>query len=125
MSTDFESIKLQVSMNNTTTNTAVRKNFTIRIIEIPERGLVLEVPIRSCARGHNVIVQIETVKPDKVRGIFQATAKVEDLESASESVDKVTLSLVQFDEKQWKFLCDTFSRRQREIEDFFFAAKGS
>ena len=121
---DFVSMKLQFHLTNTTTQTTVKNNKAIRLIELQNRGLTLEVPSPSCHQGHNIILEITGFDEHKNEFKFSSTAKVEHLESVQDNMDRIDITLVQYDEKAWENFCHRFSHRQNEITDFFERAKG-
>jgi hypothetical protein len=97
----------------------------LELLEILDRGVVLALPMRSCAHGHNLMIRFHAVTPDKKNFDFLSTAKVEKIEPLNDSQqDRITLSFLQYDESGWEKFCDGFSNRQREIEEFLKAAKG-
>jgi hypothetical protein len=122
---DFESIDIEFEVVNTTTGTAFRKNVKIRLTQLTEKGMMLEVPRRACAQGHalSLKLNIRTVNPPESLA-FEATAKVDLVENFEKGGDSVTVTLLQYDEKQWAQLNGIFSSRQKEIADFFTAARG-
>ena len=112
---------------NSTTRTEVPKGSGVEIVEFLERGMVLQLPARSCARGHMLVVTVSLKDPKKKAEedwVFETTAKVEEHRSLEDAVDQVTLALVQYHEKEWFQLQELFSSRQNEIELFLHAARG-
>jgi hypothetical protein len=126
---DFRSLKLQISVVNTTTETRTSKNDkNIRLVEIQNRGMTLEIPTRKCNEGHNLIIEIVGTTPRKKEFKFSCTAKVEKLEPGNplqgEHVDRIDVIFMQYDEHAWEDFLYEFSQRQAEILDFFERAKG-
>lgn len=122
---DFESIKQEFKVQNTTTKTEVKEVGEIQLIEIVDHGVILQLPRRSCANGHNLMVEMITTVPRKPKHRFAFTAKVEELATIGDSPhDKVTLTFLQFEETEWAGLCRLFASRQDEIMAFLKAARG-
>lgn len=122
---DFESIQIEFDVTNTTTGTLFRKNVSIRVAQIGERGMHLEVPRRSCAMGHSLAIKLHIRNIPRADDLeFEATAKVETLETFEQGGDSIGLQILQCDERQWQRFLEIFSSRQKEIEEFFAAARG-
>jgi len=120
---DFESITMDITMKNITTNTEIKKNPPVRFIELLEKGLILEVPIRSCAEKHHVMFQIKAKAPNKNPVQFNTTAMVTEKEPLKDGYEKISISLVQYEDKAWRELNGLFSTRQDEIDKFFKMVK--
>lgn len=122
---DFSSAKIHITLQNTTTKTAARAEPPIMVAEFLERGLVLEVPSRSCSAGHAVLIVAEVTLPNGTHFVFEATAKVDKHEPIPNSdTDQISVIMLQFDEGDWEKLQNAFGARQNEIEDFFNSARG-
>ncbi len=123
--TVFDSAKLTIDIQNTTTNTEVKKGSQIELIELHERGAMLQIPSRSCSRGHNLMVRFRTETPKKEIFEFTTTAKVDSTTPQDGGeFDQVNLSFLQYDEESWELFQKYFTARQEEIIDFLRAAKG-
>ena len=121
----YKPTKITFNIKNTTTNTSVKDASLVEIIEIMDRGLTLQLPSRTCARGHNLMIEMTLEPPGKSPFIFRFTAKVDEVETlAFSGGEKGTLSLVQFDEVEWAKLCKSFDSKQTEIENYLKAARG-
>ena len=122
---DFQSIRLKFEITNTTTSQDFRKDQAeIKMVELGERGMTLEVPWKSCAQGHSLIIVMTTAGIKSGDFVFETTAKVSEYEQLEDGIDRVVVSFVQFDEKVWEKFLKSFSDRQREIEQFFAATRG-
>lgn len=133
---DFESIQLLFSFQNITTRTEVRDQPRIKLVELGDRTLTLELPAKSCNEKHNVLVTIFKVdqakKSDsterKIRRngqpLVSVTGKVLAAEDVGEEVLRVEIECVQYDERSWSELLSIYSRRQAEIDGFLAAARG-
>lgn len=133
---DFKSIEVQTVMINETSRTQVMKgsrkygdewiqqaSADVKFLEFLDKGMILEVPHPSCEQGHFLSLEI------KVSGIknslhFFVTAKVTDMEHLEENRDRIHVSLLSYDDSFWKAFISIFQKRQQELSDFFFAAKG-
>lgn len=115
---DFNTIRTKVTVNNTTTGTAL-KSHRNRIVEILEKGMSLELPSDSCAVGDYLVVKIEYENEKGEKGVFKSGAKVESIQDSS-----VVVSLIQFDQIEWEVFLTIFMERQNAILKFFAAAKG-
>jgi len=123
---DFQSIKLSVQFKNLMTGIDVKNSAEISLMEIGDKALVFEIPARSCNVKHNVMFHIgrSDTKSKKSEPMFSATGKVSDLENLDEGRDRVTVDLVQYEERELADLMALFSSRQEEIENFFAAVRG-
>jgi len=122
LTSNESSLQLQVMVQNTTTNAPIPEEPAPRVMEFLDRGLVLELPSRSCAKGHSLVVEIRCQSAGATVN-FNCTAKVESVERNA-VCDQVTAQLMQFVEKEWAELQRTFSERQEQILKFFQDAKG-
>lgn len=121
---DFTSTKIEAKLQNNTTGMPIRSEPPTRVLEIQDRGIVFEIPSKSCARGHSLTIEIKATTPDETQYRFTSTARVEELESLKDGTDRVNVVFLQFDEKIWDEFCKSFNSRQDEIERFFRAARG-
>lgn len=119
----FRSVELRFSIENTTTRTTVNLAEQIKLIQFLEKGMVLELPAKSCSNGHNLIIKIELSGTTLINE-FVTTAKVVEHDSISKEADTVVLNLTQYDGDAWTKLQSIYSNRQDEIEKFFKAARG-
>jgi hypothetical protein len=121
---DYQSIEFLIRIKNNTAGAVVPEEPPCRLVQFLEKGMVLEVPARSCSEGHNLSLEI------KVKGLadpnfkFSGTAKIDELQSYLGDAEQITLTLVQFNEKEWKTLTGSMGQRQDDIMNFFNAAKG-
>jgi hypothetical protein len=121
---DFKSLVIEISLTNTTTQTEFQGEAPTRLVELADQGAVLEVPSRCCAKGHYVIVDFRIVKANKSVFQFASTAKVDDHKALGDGVDRIAVTLSQFDIESWKQFRGTFSLRQEQINQFMKAARG-
>ncbi|MCM2278508.1 MAG: hypothetical protein NDJ89_10580 [Oligoflexia bacterium] len=121
---DFESMRISVGVQNTTTRTEVPADEKTELLEVRNRGVVLALPARSCSQGHNLMVRFSGTSSSKEKFEFVSTAKVEKAQALEDGQDRVTLVFLQYDEAGWQKFCARFSDRQNEIEAFLKAARG-
>ncbi len=133
---DFESIVIHLSFLNMTTKTEVAEGKRyigeqlqkdqggkIDLVEFREDGMVIEVPARSGAVGHQLNMKIWTEGPAPNLEIsFIVTVNA--VERMSPSRDQFEVTFNEYDSRAWKALQQIFENRQNEINDFLKAAKG-
>jgi hypothetical protein len=123
---DFRSMKFVVTFQNITTRTEILDSPTIGIIETADKSITLEMPKKTCNIKHSVMILIKKVdyEANKLAEVFGATGRVLGTENVSEEFDKVTIALIQFEEKSWNDFRGLMSSRQEEINRFFASVKG-
>src|ERR671930_421718 len=79
---DFVSNTVTISFINTTTRTASVQGMQILLVQLLDQGMALEVPDKTCAKGHSLLLNILVRGPalGKNGFKFSATGKVEELE---------------------------------------------
>lgn len=121
---DFDGITLSLDFSNATTGFKPTKGRNAELVQWLEKGFVLSLPQRSCAIGHQLLVEMSVQEPGKKNTlVFECTTKVEAIEKCDD-FDAVTCALVQYEEKVWDDLKRIYSERQRAILEFFKAARG-
>lgn len=118
---DFQSIEIHVEIDNPGTNTLRREG--IQILEFLDKAIALQVPEKTCSKGHSLMLKIQTENA-KEDVIFKATVKVQDMEKQADGTDKVTVRMVQYEEAIWEKFCAIFEERQKEIIKYIEAVKG-
>lgn len=121
----FQSFRLKISFKNLVSDTEIPSQ-SIQLAQLGDKSLTFEIPIKSCAQGHNVMVTIfETaLNPTPQQAIFTATGKIKSVESLDDGKSQsAALELVQYDEESWAKLEGLFSQRQKEILEFMEAAR--
>jgi hypothetical protein len=97
----------------------------MKLVEVYDRGMTLEIPEKSCAKNHNLMLDMKIILPKGKKEIhFPATVSVIDIESTGEGTDTVVVKLLQYEEKEWQEFLNGYSSRQDEINEFLKAAKG-
>jgi hypothetical protein len=137
---DFRSIRLTISMTNSTTRTQIRngqrffggenqtvdygsEDLTIRLVEFLEKGMVLEVPSKSCSQGHILVLEIQAEGPG-VSDEFKGPVKVHTLDDLPDGKLRVGVDLMKHDPAQWKRFMSIYDRRQEEVTELFEQLKG-
>lgn len=118
----FERIRTEIAIENTTAKTH-RAPEGIALLEIHDREIVLEVPLRTCSVGHNLLLHFNVNGGGLKNFNFDITAKVIELNTES-GVDRICVSFVQFNEVSWNEYQALFANRQEDILNFLKAAKG-
>jgi hypothetical protein len=135
---DFKSFEASVSLVNNSSDTKItEKGYfiefklvtpaselkSIQLLEIHEDHLVISSPVKICAEGHHLDVGIRVYDHDASEKITLKTTVIE-VEVTPEKELRVKLKVSNPDNPMWKRLSEKFSERQREIIEFFKAAKG-
>lgn len=136
---DFESIELDVTLTNQTTQTQIRngkkgfgKKFAkwetssenyVTISEFIPDGIVFDSPHRTCATGHFVQLDIKVLNTGDNFELSVA-GKVTDTQKVSDTRESISLTLQEFEKVEWDRFMDLFGERQTQILDFFQAVKG-
>ena len=136
----LEAIGLFVSLKNNTSRTelkasearkhrrSIKKNHKfehgrVDLIQFLNQGIVLEVPPRTCAHGHDLTVTIETRGTDSTT-YFEASAKVDQLTNLTDQRDLIMLSFIQFEGTQWQRLNEAYDQMQSQIDLLLERMKG-
>jgi hypothetical protein len=122
---DFQSAKIDVTFENTTSRSAPISG--VAVLEIDEKQLVLELPAKSCALNHNASIKLVRTDPNKPAEIltFKATAKVVETEKTDDpAVMRVRTQLMQYDDATWNQFLKAQGERQAAINKFIAGAQG-
>jgi hypothetical protein len=120
----FSVIEVTLDIKNSTTHMDFKSEPPSRLLEITEHGGVLEIPKKSCAVGHSLVIDARATPPHGETVRLTVTAKVDEIEPCEDGMDRITLSLVQVREEEWFEFRRVFSSRQDEITRFLSAARG-
>lgn len=101
----------------------VKNSALIQIIEFLGNGLVLEIPSRSCAVGHDLSVTIKTSGTAQDFE-FSSTGKVTECVSLSKDRMQVILDFLQLDQISWKRFKDTLDQTQKRMDDLLANMRG-
>jgi hypothetical protein len=118
------------SFENRTTRTGLK--LAARGADIPstqflcflEKGMILELPPRTCAKGHKIQLVLE-VKFGKKELHFEASAVVSEVISSPGERDSVTLGLVGYEVPDWNWIQGIYQTRQADITALFTKLKGN
>ena len=121
---DFDSVHLKVTMTNNTTRTQIKEGvlyfggtrstekhhqgLELKVLELEEAAMLLDIPSKLCAIGHNLTVQIETLN-HQPKIVLTTSTKVEKITpSEGKQTEQILVKLVQFDEQAWESLKELF-----------------
>lgn len=119
-------IKFQKGLNHTT-RTEVKSPHLIAMPEFDRHGFVVELPVNSCSVGHNLefVMSVEIPVEAQIQAEeISLTCQVTSKEPLDNKLEKIRVTLIQYDEGQWSLLFDAIEQRQAEILEFLKAAKG-
>jgi hypothetical protein len=120
----FHSIRVDISISNSTTRTEFKKEPAITIVEFNDDGLVIESPAKCCASNHSLVLKMRAAPPTGESIEVIATAKVNEIEQAQDGIERLTLNLVQVHEADWNRFKSLFAARQDEINNFLTSSRG-
>lgn len=91
----------------------------VEFSEILPKGLVIEAPKGCASVGHHINLEISVNEIST-----SLSAKVSEHEPASQNRVRLSLQLMQFDQKAWDSFCGMFAQRQTAVTDLFLKMKG-
>jgi hypothetical protein len=124
---NFNRFGHKVLIRNESSHTLSTKPELITIKELKITGLVLEVPINVCQKGHQLTVffmpldfKYFTKLPDFGRykeSLFEAVAKVDSIEKIPGMDASVIIDIhfTQYKNFEWKIILDEYASNQEEI----------
>jgi SepF-like predicted cell division protein (DUF552 family) len=125
----FSGLRFKVYLRNETSRTLFSKHELVHLVELKEDGLLLELPVNVCQRGHTLTLfflkeETELNGPIPNSGALkeaylQVMAKVENLERAITDTNLVVLDLhfTQYETESWKKILDIFSANQNNVNN--------
>ncbi|MBL7714833.1 MAG: hypothetical protein JNL01_05150 [Bdellovibrionales bacterium] len=120
----FESMKLVVtSVVHAHTKVAFKDPSQFNIIEFSENELLIELPSKSYATGHYLMINLEVKGSKTPFKTLEIEGKIESLENL-DGADQIRFSMSQFDHSEWDKIRAAFSSRQADIQNFFASVKG-
>lgn len=125
---DFEDLDHGVRVTNVTSNVMLEYPNKIRILELDKKVIVLRIPVRKCAEGHTLLIEIFPKK--LVSGIkhlpelVNTTGKVLTLQNTSATECEVRVELVQFAANEWEKLLKLYDQRQDQIDKILAGSRG-
>lgn len=120
--TDFESIRLEISLFNHTSRMEIGPSEDINLLEFDDQTFTLTVPPSSCAEGHQLSLKL-TARFLKMERRLSATVKAISVDR-SKLTDLVQLQSLQFDSTSFEEFFEIYDARQKEIMKFMSAARG-
>lgn len=119
----------KVLIRNETSHTQFTKSEVLLIKELKDNGIVLELPVNVCQRGHSLTLffidgqsELKHKLPSNgayKESLFEVVAKVEKLEDieAQEKTVAATLTFLQYDVREWKQIIEQYEAAQKEINN--------
>jgi hypothetical protein len=111
------------SFENRTTRTELKLANGATFLCFLEKGMILELPPRTCANGHKVQLVLN-VKHGKKELRFQATATVGDVVVSQGEKDSVSIELVGFEQSDWDWIQGIYQERQADLSALFAKLRG-
>ncbi len=123
---DFSSIEFKfIQLDNTSSGTKVESLDTVEFIEFEDNVIILDMPQKCGAKGHNFIFKAEIKVPSDPKKIkFEATFKLKDFENLDDARMKATCELIQYEEKDWMRVIELYAKRQEELTQFILNTRG-
>lgn len=113
---DFKSLRLDLIFTN---GSGVAFNQGVVFNEIGEKEIMLQVPGKSCAADQNVMLVVyKDQKERHSKPILSITGKISSWAMVEDGNIRITIQLVQYEEKEWDRFLALFSSRQNEINAF-------
>ena len=120
---DFESLEARVTFRNRTSKFDIGENEYRIAREFRDKGLVFDVPRKSCALGHSLDFELTiagTGKQDKMVG----AGKVVELDAIDSELQSVTIEFFQYSEEDWNALRTLYATKQEEMLELFRTIRG-
>lgn len=90
----------------------------VTLVALAKTGVTIEVPKRSCSRGHSLILQIEAnvlnEKGEPIRFETQVTGVIEEVEGDIQERFEVRLEFRQYSIEEWQKFLGHVENRQTE-----------
>ena len=118
------SIRWKIRMKNTTAGTSLADDQQVKVLEILEKGLVLDVPGKTCSAGHFLAFEISGEGFPDLDFPLRATGKVESVKKFPDHRDQIQVKFIQYPEDPWDMIHRFLAQRQEEISKFLLAAGG-
>lgn len=122
----------RMHIRNETSHTLFSKPDQILMKELKEKGMVIQLPVNICQKGHILTLffvdpklELKRRVPDSgplKEAIFTAMAKTEAIEQGAKDSGNVFVELqfTQFDAENWKKILEKFSERQESTTKKIF-----
>ncbi len=121
---DFVSLELDIYFKNLSSDTT--SNAGVLLVETGDKEIILQVPPKSCVTKQSVMIDIfkeKKTKQARIQPVLSFTGKITVSEKMEDDCLRVTVKMVQFEEKEWESFLGLFSKRQDEIDSFFESMK--
>ena len=116
-------VKPFISGKNLTAGTTLRRSPPIELHEIADDQIVLAIPEKACAVGHQLELKFLFDRED-AKFKFECTCRVTEMDPCSEGIDRVAVTLVQFDREGWDQLLKHMNGSQARIDTIFEIIQG-
>ncbi len=118
-------IQMEIVITNLTTKIKFKPTPEPTLCEFEEKKLVLEVASKNCAKNHQLLIEMKASIADtnKVRR-FSATVTVEELEAASAGKDKISVRMIQFEQKEYAKFQELIATSQDNIDAVMTSMRG-
>ena len=120
---DFESMEFDIRVTSSTSGVVFPESANVKLIQFLDDGLLIQMPTKSCAAGHRLLVDVQGKNSKGELIQLEGTAQVKAIQNLSENADQVTTKMIQFNEEKWKSLIEILSERQKEVTNFLSSAK--
>ena len=133
----FSTFGYKIVIRNETSQTQITKPELISIKELKDNGLVLEMPINACQKGHTLSLFFLTpqyvtakIKLPKTGSYLdaemEAITKVEQVEVNQEKINTVfvDMNFTQVDLFLWKTIIEQYAINQNKIDDMLMKQFG-
>lgn len=129
---DQDTFGFRIHIRNETSHTIFSRPELIFLKELKEKGMVIELPLNICQKGHILTlffvesgVELKRRVPDSgplKEAAFTVMAKTESLEVALKDSGNVyaELQFSQFDAEKWKKILEKFSEKQDALTKKIF-----
>lgn len=133
----FSRLSHKILLRNETSHTNFSKPELISIRELKDNGVVLEIPINICQKGHaltlfflhsNVIPKSKLADKGPYREAFmEAMAKVITIEINSNNKELVIVDLnfTQINSEQWEEILEQYAENQEKIDQMMLMRQPS
>ena len=97
----------------------------IEVVDLKKMGVDLEVPLRTCAIGHKLLVNFRIFGGSlRMESRFEAGARVEETENLGEGRERISLFFTQVDPTAWEKVLGQSLEQQQKAYDLFRKIKG-
>ena len=123
----LHSIVTTAEIKNLTSDLAFKKDLPIILCELDSDRLVFEVPERSCAERHHLLIGLSVRTQTTTGSVFKQvslTGRVDESESCGSGRERIRVTLMQCEQKAWEEFQDVFVQRQKNIDAFMDVTRG-